>query len=722
MLLMSAISVLAISGALPVDAAKTTKTKSVAASKTPVASVDTFPRCENLNNYFTARLQALNVRLAQNPLAQFEVGAPGQPVVALAMLDLRVALAANSLAKLYARALYILELEAHPIITGEAHPSAERFAIGDENVRIVMANAPLGIEVPLADTCLRVSGLSSPVIGGTKISWAVDVGKHLISTVLDTSEPGSPMTINTGRESVEDAATGVRFIEPATLEGTYDMTLIRPQLASSLGTFYGEVLTIATVGAGNGPVVGAEWFLELEPEANRLRVTAQEAAARLQLLVRTGLQVEHHLPRTETTKPKRPPKPRKGPEVANGDPHFLSIDGGHLAYQGAGEYDLIASKSRDLRVQARLEPMSTTSDASVITALAMRVDGHRIAISLRPRLRLTLDGSEVSTTSGLITRTDDLIVITLKDQSRFEVKTGPSEFLDMIFRPSDARFGTLSGLGGDWDGKAGNDFRTRKGRIVDPNDAGAVYDDLGPSWRIAAADSLFAYEAGQSTATFTLPKFPGDREPSKVAAAAQAQARATCTAAGVPERLLNGCIYDVSITGDASFAQRSVALGAEISALERGTNARPVVRTDTAVGTPVDLVVDGSAWRITVVSPLTDITEAPASGQISSQPPDYRQFAVLVEYVNRGAKALPLPIKPLDTPMFQVGPAQFVDPNESGQPPPGVDDCFRTPRPPSAPGATVRCNLTVWTSVANLPTLGLSVVGDDRRAIRMALR
>lgn len=83
-----------------------------------------------------------------------------------------------------------------------------------------------------------------------------------------------------------------------------------------------------------------------------------------------------------------------------------------------------------------------------------------------------------------------------------------------------------------------------------------LYRDFGNSWRISQAESLFDYGSGQTTETFTSRNFPnsyltlGSLLPAQIRAA-----EATCREAGVEADLLEGCIFDVGMTGDNVFAK-----------------------------------------------------------------------------------------------------------------------------------------------------------------------
>jgi hypothetical protein len=101
-------------------------------------------------------------------------------------------------------------------------------------------------------------------------------------------------------------------------------------------------------------------------------------------------------------------------------------------------------------------------------------------------------------------------------------------------------------------GDPADDFFARGGqRLALPVQFEDLYRVFGASWQITQAESLFDYEAGESTATFALPGFPGapvtvdDLEPD-----VYQTARGACLAAGISDPIiLNDCILDVGLTG-----------------------------------------------------------------------------------------------------------------------------------------------------------------------------
>jgi hypothetical protein len=81
-----------------------------------------------------------------------------------------------------------------------------------------------------------------------------------------------------------------------------------------------------------------------------------------------------------------------------------------------------------------------------------------------------------------------------------------------------------------------------------------IYPTFADSWRIKQAESIFSYESGKNSMSFTDTKFPYQEFTFSQTAIQQSESR--CRQAGINrEPFLSQCIYDFSLTGDISFAE-----------------------------------------------------------------------------------------------------------------------------------------------------------------------
>jgi hypothetical protein len=217
----------------------------------------------------------------------------------------------------------------------------------------------------------------------------------------------------------------------------------------------------------------------------------------------------------------------------------------------------------------------------VNTAVATEVDGHRVGLYVDEDSPFFMDGTPIlvpdggstSIGAGAVFREGNTYTIVYTNDMLFEVRLRPGRMdLKVFLAPSQA--GNVSGLLGDADGDPANDIARRDGHVFSQPIA---YEDLytdtntfDESWRISQAESLFDYDPGEDTGTFTDTSLPvayastGDLSPSTYDTA-----RTACEGAGVSDPIvLDACILDVGLTGDRSFAEDSVRAGTPSSSLE----------------------------------------------------------------------------------------------------------------------------------------------------------
>jgi hypothetical protein len=146
------------------------------------------------------------------------------------------------------------------------------------------------------------------------------------------------------------------------------------------------------------------------------------------------------------------------------------------------------------------------------------------------------------------------VYVQAADATTVEMQIGFADVINWQVHPAAERAEAMEGLFGDYDGDPADDLRTPDGAQLrtDPPDI----DRLGRSWRVEASRSLFDYDPGEDTTSFTIEGYPpsavtlADLSPDDVAVAEEA-----CRQAGVTEEPeLAWCTFDVALTGDATFA------------------------------------------------------------------------------------------------------------------------------------------------------------------------
>ena len=98
---------------------------------------------------------------------------------------------------------------------------------------------------------------------------------------------------------------------------------------------------------------------------------------------------------------------------------------------------------------------------------------------------------------------------------------------------------------------------TRLPRATDAHAAYTeVYTTLADAWRVTDASSLFTYDAGATTATFTKPDFPPEAAVTSLSTlpAGQLSPALKACAAITDPGLRDECVFDVAVTGETGFA------------------------------------------------------------------------------------------------------------------------------------------------------------------------
>lgn len=268
--------------------------------------------------------------------------------------------------------------------------------------------------------------------------------------------------------------------------------------------------------------------------------------------------------------PEAPAKPKTG--SAYGDVHIATIDGKHYPNQAAGEFLLFDNGVAE--VQIRLEPWPGDPDGnvSVTSAMAARMGDHVISMHLGGGT--WIDGERAVLPRGEETSLGPGRVLWWGAGWTIHWPDGTMAHFDGQVALVTPPEGESVGLLGDNDGDPADDLVTRSGEQLDPNlvidNIERFYDVFIDSWRITQEESLFHYEEGESTATFTIEGFPSEyRTTASLSEDVRSDAEELCRATGItrPE-ILDACILDVGVTGDLDFAYQAFLVEASTPAPE----------------------------------------------------------------------------------------------------------------------------------------------------------
>lgn len=252
-----------------------------------------------------------------------------------------------------------------------------------------------------------------------------------------------------------------------------------------------------------------------------------------------------------------------------GDPHLTTFDRLAYDFQGVGEFIIVKSlvPGDTFEVQGRYRPWGSRTDVSVAQAVAMRINQDRVGYykGMEPPLRINgtptelADGETIPLPSGgTVMRGGSTYRVSATDGSLVDIRGNITDMFVSVRIPA-SKYGQIQGLFGNADQNSQNDLAMRDGTVlnIEPEIAfETLYPSYADSWRISQAESLFDYEPSETTETFTDRNFPRLRATVEdLPEAIRATAEATCQSAGITDPvLLENCILDVALTGNANFA------------------------------------------------------------------------------------------------------------------------------------------------------------------------
>lgn len=243
-----------------------------------------------------------------------------------------------------------------------------------------------------------------------------------------------------------------------------------------------------------------------------------------------------------------------------GDPHLTTHDGYAYDFMGHGEFTAVQSTTDKMLIQVRQEPPSATEKrATINTGIAVRFDKDVVNVFSNP-FKLMING-EAQTDAFTSKRLSDNTLVTKNAEEIRIFSTTKDEVIirfknriDYLVYLNGERKSKLKGLLGNFDGNRNNDLTFADGKILTDKSFKGLYPIFADAWRIKQAESIFTYESGKNTMSFTDAKFP--YQEFTFSLSAQQQGESKCRQAGINrEPYLSQCVYDVSLTGDISYAE-----------------------------------------------------------------------------------------------------------------------------------------------------------------------
>lgn len=254
------------------------------------------------------------------------------------------------------------------------------------------------------------------------------------------------------------------------------------------------------------------------------------------------------------------PEPPGNEGTSRGDPHLRTFDGLVYDCQAVGEFTLLRDEGDGLEVQVRTQPWGASASGNVATAA--RIGADRLGLYGDGTVRLNgetvvlEEGRSALPDGGEVWRGGESYALVWPDNTQLRTTLG-GEFIHVdAFLPDARRRGSVSGLLGDFDDDPEDDVRIRGGEaLASPAPFARFYGEFAESWRVVQEASLFDYEPGEDTETFTDRSFPPELATTEsLSSDARGAATTICEAASVDEAWLDACVLDVALTGDTAIA------------------------------------------------------------------------------------------------------------------------------------------------------------------------
>jgi hypothetical protein len=245
-----------------------------------------------------------------------------------------------------------------------------------------------------------------------------------------------------------------------------------------------------------------------------------------------------------------------------GDPNIVTFDGKSYSFNGVGEFIAVKSTTDNFEIQVRQEELKSRSSSGSIswnTGLAINTGSDRLCFYPG---KYFINGTQYAYSSSINNSlqndgsiTGNSSTITINNGRGDIIKVfNHNDAIDYSIIPSTKRQGKMNGIFGDYNSNTDNDVQIRNSSIIDGSYS-TLYPTFTDSWRINQDQSLFIYDGGKNTVSYTDKNFP--RVPLVITASQRANAEQICKSAGVGPPFLEGCINDVVVTGDASIAKRA---------------------------------------------------------------------------------------------------------------------------------------------------------------------
>ena len=231
---------------------------------------------------------------------------------------------------------------------------------------------------------------------------------------------------------------------------------------------------------------------------------------------------------------------------------------------------MLRSAEGSVDVQVRQQPDGTDGTVSITTATAAKVGSHRVDAYMTDfGLASRVDGNPVDLGSGpmdlgggarISTSTDGFHIDFPDGTKMWEMSRGGFGIFVDIAPSAGLKTSGVGLLGPVAEGGLAVPALPDGTRLPATTDLHQAYEMLygrfADAWRVTDATTLFDYDTGKSTASYTIKPYPLEGKAASLADLTPAQlaaGEAACEAI-TDSHLHEDCVYDVGVTGDAGFA------------------------------------------------------------------------------------------------------------------------------------------------------------------------
>ncbi len=296
---------------------------------------------------------------------------------------------------------------------------------------------------------------------------------------------------------------------------------------------------------------------------------------------------------------------------SNGDPHLLTVSKNRYDFQAAGEFTLLRSADGSLDIQARQEPYGQGL-VSTNTAIAAKVGSHSVGVYMtKTGLEAHLDGSPLDLAAGpkdlgggaRIAAIDKGFEIDFPDGTKlWTLSVGQYGINAQISPSASLKTSGVGLLGPVVPGGLGVPALPDGTRLPAVTDAAqrfaVLYGQFADAWRLTDATTLFDYDSGKTTATYTVKPYPAAPKYQTLTDLSSDQTAAGTSACSAisDQGLHDDCVFDVGVTGQAGFADTYAATQTFYdTGILAATPKPPAAPSDT----PAPGTVSGNVFTVT---------------------------------------------------------------------------------------------------------------------------